>query len=208
MRSSYDTYKIFYQKFVSCIVGKRLFEHRLRTCEKESETATVSNKALALLGFENAHPVWSDVWEKSGGKIRQVNKDEEVPENFKSEKHTKYTTRRDSEGIVSGASGKFWSAAGIDNFNAYRQKVRRDRKNNKNFLPRFLMDWREANKNVPTVYVDENMPDADDNFNDVTPVSTPVKKAQGTIGVKDEDSVDDDNQGEDEDGNDNETDDA
>ena len=188
MRGSYDSYKIFYQKFVSCIVGKRLFETRLQTCDSESKIATVSDEALALLGFENAYPVWSDIWEKSEGKIRQVNKDEEIPECFKSSKHTLYTTRRDSEGVISGDKGKDWSAKGIDRFNFYRQKVKKDRKNHKDFITRFLEDWRKLNKSKPAPVVDQTMPDAEDDFNDNTPVSTPVKPAKGKIGVEDDDS--------------------
>lgn len=190
MRSSYNIYKIFYQKFVSCIVGKRLFQTRLNSCTRESEIATVSDEALALLGFENAYPVWSDIWDKSDGKIRQVNKDEEIPECFKSEKHTLYTTKRDADGSVSQEKGKEWSPAGIEKFNSYRQKVRRDRLANKDFLPRFLAEWREANKNTPIPNYDSSMPDADDDFNDSTPANSPLKKAQGTVGVEEDSSVD------------------
>jgi hypothetical protein len=48
-------------------VGKRNFKIRLNTMAEGEEIATVSDEALALLGIENGHKLWDDIWAKSAG---------------------------------------------------------------------------------------------------------------------------------------------
>lgn len=173
--------------FVSCIVGKREFTERLKKCSTEREIATVSDEALTHLGFENAFPVWSDVWTKSKGKICHVPRDEEVPEEFLSDKHTVYTTRRDKDGSVRNTVSKVWSHSGILRFNRLRQKIREDRARHRSFLPRLLEEWRSSNPNSECDIDEENVPEAEDDFGDTTPGNSPVKKAKGQLGVEDDD---------------------
>jgi hypothetical protein len=52
LRRNYTAYYDFYTYLLSWIVGKRNFKIRLNTMAEGEEIATVSDKALALLGIE------------------------------------------------------------------------------------------------------------------------------------------------------------
>jgi hypothetical protein len=84
MRVNYDAYYVFYTKFVRAIVGKRIFNQRLRSMAEGEEIGTVSDEALTLLGFDNNIVMCDDIWKISGGEIRTVCHDETIPDKFQS----------------------------------------------------------------------------------------------------------------------------
>jgi hypothetical protein len=53
MRRNFGAYADFYTSIVKAIVGKMTFKKRLRTMAEGTSIATVSDKALALIGVEN-----------------------------------------------------------------------------------------------------------------------------------------------------------
>ena len=137
MRSDYEIYSVFYKTFIPTIVGKRFFGSMMNelnpNSQNESPLCTVSDEALALLGFENGFKVWKDVWVKSEGAIRHIRKDEKVPPQFMSDKATKYTTHYNADGTVN-SHYRFWSIEGIERFNALRGKIKESRAKHPKFF--------------------------------------------------------------------------
>jgi hypothetical protein len=84
LRHNYVAYYDFYTYLLPSTVGKRNFKIRLNTMAEGEEVATVSDEALALLGIENGHKLWDDIWAKSAGKVRVIRKDETYPEEWNS----------------------------------------------------------------------------------------------------------------------------
>jgi hypothetical protein len=84
-------YDFFYTYLLPSIVGKRNFKIRLNTMAEGKEIDSVSDEALALLGIENGHKLWDDIWAKSTGKVHVIRKDEPYPEEWNSTVFPEYT---------------------------------------------------------------------------------------------------------------------
>lgn len=141
MRADELTYQIFYQRFVRCIVGKKSFDYMIAQADedtKESDVVTTSDEALALVAYENGYNNWSDVWEKSDGKVKAIRKTEDYPKEWISVVPTKYTTRTDADGKTKEHSDKSWSAEGIERFNELVKRVRKDRKEHRGWFASFV----------------------------------------------------------------------
>lgn len=210
MRSDFDTYKHFYYRFVRSIVGRREFDLVIanwNTGQCEGTLATISDEALALLSFENGFDVWKDVYERSGGKIRPIPREEEYPKEWISNKETKYTTRRDAKGAPVDTKDKSWTAEGILRFNELLAVVARDRKKNPYFIEKFIEwkktdgmgmgDWNKGTReeeNFPTAH--HTLFHNPDNLNELS--FTPVRKDQKN-GEREEQEDSDEESDEDED---------
>jgi hypothetical protein len=147
LRQNYGAYYIFYTKFVRAIVGKRPFRSRLRSMAKGDETASVSDEALTLLGFENSIEMWDNVWKISKGEIHTVRHDERIPKNFKSKLLPVYTrTSRSDPANQRNTEDKRWSSEGIIRFNKLRLLVIQDREDHPDFKITWLNQVREEMK--------------------------------------------------------------
>jgi hypothetical protein len=113
LRRNYNACYDFYTYLLSSIVGKRNFKIRLLdTMMAEGENiATVSDEAsLALLGIENGHKLWNDIWAKSAGKVRVIRKDEPYPEEWNSTVFPEYTrTSKADPAIDKHTEDKRWT---------------------------------------------------------------------------------------------------
>ena len=168
-RENFDRYKYFYNIFVRQIVGKKEFDN---SCcdwsegDPESNIATISDEALALLCFENHLEVWKDVWEKSEGQIRPISKNEDYPQDWISTKTTKYTTKYDAKGMPIDTKDKTWTAAGIERFNTLFLEVKKNRKEFPDFLCKFIA-WKQSSSKKSAGSVTsskDNLPDANDDL--------------------------------------------
>jgi len=141
MRGDRETYKVFYERFVRCIVGKKMFDYMIADADdetKEEDVVTTSDEALALVAFENGYENWCDVWERSEGKVKAIRKTEDYPKDWISTVPTKYTTRTDENGKTKEHSDRSWSAEGINRFNMLVKKVHQNRKDNPGFFKFFV----------------------------------------------------------------------
>ena len=139
-------YKYFYNIFVRQIVGKKEFDTSCRDWSEgdaESNIATVSDEALALLCFENQIEVWKDVWRKSEGKIRPISRNEKYPEEWISTKKTMYTTKYDAKNMPIDTKDKCWTAKGIERYNELFLEVKKDRKESPKFIEEFIA-WKQS----------------------------------------------------------------
>ena len=195
MRDDYEIYSVFYRTFIPCIVGKRFFGTTMKNLNiptmKETDLCTYSDEALALLAFENGFELWSDVWKKSKGTIRHVKRFEKVPEEFTSEKGTKYTTKYNDDGTMNNYY-RFWSNEGINRFNELRGKVRSNRKEFPEFFEKFVNEWRNINFSEEEREFYDAVPDAENDYTDITVRSNAVggAAAENQIGTCDDDESD------------------
>jgi hypothetical protein len=105
-------------------VGKRNFKIRLNNMAEGEEITTISDEALALLGIENGHKLWDDIWAKSAGKVRVIRKDEPYPEEWNLTVFPEYTwTSKADPAIDKHTEDKRWTQAGICRFNSLRQAI-------------------------------------------------------------------------------------
>jgi hypothetical protein len=111
MRRNNKAYTGFYKYFLSCMVGQRKFKQSNLTLKEGHSIATVSDEAMTLLGLENAVDTWTDMFEKSGGQLRVIPRNETCPESWKISVHTKYTASDNEK------DPKKWSIKGIEHFN-------------------------------------------------------------------------------------------
>ena len=141
MRADEDTYKIFYERFVRCIVGKKTFDYKVSKADESTQEKTVvttSDEALALLAFENGYENWADVWSRSDGKVRAVRKTEDYPKEWITDVPTKYTTRTDANGKSKGNADRSWSSDGIKRFNELMKSVAKNRRKYPGFFASFI----------------------------------------------------------------------
>jgi hypothetical protein len=158
-------------------VGKRNFKIRLNTMTQGGEEiATVSDEALALLGIENGHKLWDDIWAKSAGKVCVIRKDEPYPEEWKSTVFPEYTrTSKADPAIDKHTEDKHWTQAGISRFNALCQAIIANRQAYPGFKARWLRQARKETKGQVDPDVDDddedNIVDADDDlFDSIAPL--------------------------------------
>jgi hypothetical protein len=197
LRRNYATYYDFYTYLLSSIVGKRNFKIRLNTMAEGEEIATVSDEALALLGIENGHKLWDDIWAKSARKVRVIRKDKPYPEEWNSTVFPEYTrTSKADPAIDKHTEDKCWTQAGICRFNALRQAIIANRQAYLGFKVRWLRQARKEIKGLVDPDVDDddedNIVDADgDLFDSIAPSQTQLTAAKQIHGTA-EDSVDED----------------
>jgi hypothetical protein len=167
------------------------------------EIATASDEALALLGIENAHKLWDDVWAKSEGKVWMIRRDEPYPKEWISTVCPRYTqTSKADPTLDNQTEDKRWTQAGICRFNALRQAIIADRQAYPGFKVRWLRQARKEIRGLVDPYVDgdneDNIVDSDDDlFDSVAPSPTQLtaaKQMQGTLSdsSSDDESDDDD----------------
>ena len=135
-RENKEEYGQFLTLYASCVVGKVLFNVRLRNRDiQEADLLTISDEAFALLVLENNFDRWIDIFEKYGclpkGKVDPVTGNRKR-EHF-SNVATKYTEggikfepQKQGE-IVPVQVGKGWSDKGIERFNELFDIVEEDR---------------------------------------------------------------------------------
>jgi hypothetical protein len=112
LRRNNAAYYDFYTYVLPSTVSKRNFKIRLNTMAEGDEIATVSDKALALLGIENGHKLWDDIWAKSAGKVRVIRRDKPYPKEWNSTVCPQYTgTSKADPGIDKHTEDKRWIQA-------------------------------------------------------------------------------------------------
>ena len=93
LRTNEDDYKIFMKVFVREVVGRRLFDGRLRNGNADfDELATRTDEAFALLVVENSEAYWRDLLQRHNGNDPVIKRGEERPDSLQSDiepKHTK-----------------------------------------------------------------------------------------------------------------------
>ena len=136
-RAKAKAYKVFYGRFVPCIVGKRAFNRRIETEVEGVELCSPSDEALALIALENGEEHWIDLFTKSNGEIRPLRKGETRPKEWESTICKKWTSRRDDKGNTTESKDLQWSAEAIQRFNQIRALVVQDRKKH----PEFAGNW-------------------------------------------------------------------
>jgi hypothetical protein len=203
LRRNYVAYYDFYTILLPSTVGKRNLKKRLNTMAEGEEIATVSDEALALLGIENAHKLWDDVWAKSEGKVRVIRRDEPYPDEWISTVSPWYTqTSKADRTQDNQTEDKRWTQAGIFRFNALRQAIIADCQ----AYPGFKVRWlRQARKEIgglvdPDLDGDneDKIVDTDDDlFDSVAPSPTQLTAARQMRGALSDsssnDESDDDN---------------
>jgi hypothetical protein len=163
MRRNNRAYTDFYKYFLPCMVGQRKFKQSILTLKEGHSIATVSDEAMTLLGLENAVDIY--MFEKSGGQLRVIPRNETCPASWKTDVHTKYTATDNEK------DPKKWSIKGIERFNEIRKMVTKDRQKHGDFEVHWLRTSRlnmvdkKTNKPVEG-YESDNMVDADDDFDD------------------------------------------
>jgi hypothetical protein len=145
------------------------------------EIATVSDKALTLLGIESSIEMWDDVYKKSGGEIQSVRNDEIVPAHWKPNLLPINTsTSRSNPANQRNTDGKRWSSEGLIRFNALRLLVIKDRAGHPDFRIAWLNQVREQMKGTLDTNVDDvedsGHVDADDDLFLETAAAQPVLK--------------------------------
>ena len=145
MRCQPESYSDFFKYFLPAVGRKSFWKHLVANSQCDSDLATVSNEAFALIVMENHWERWLDIYKKSNGdfhglKTKRRNKD-------KTEKHqcaTNILPKYTRGGIVfrskrknADDGGKGWSAKGIERFNELFDMVIEDRREN----PEFAVDW-------------------------------------------------------------------
>jgi hypothetical protein len=202
MRHNYDEYYVFYTRFVRAIVGKRIFNQRLRSMAEGEEIATVSDEVLTLLGFDNDIVMWDDIWKISGGEIRTVRHDEPIPDKFQLKLLPMYTrTSRTDPDNKRNTEDKRWNSDGITRFNNLRQLVIQDCEEYPDFKTKWLKQVREESNGA----LDNDIEDLEDSskieahdnlFTEkaaAQPVLNPAKQTLGVAQVRsDSDSDHDD----------------
>ena len=191
MRDDFEIYSTFYKTFIPCIVGKRFFGTTMKNLKidtmKETDLCTYSDEALALLAFENGYDLWIDVWKKSKGTIRHVKRFENIPEEFTSDKGTKYTTQYNDDGTMNNYY-RFWSNEGINRFNVLRGKVRSNRKECPEFFEKFVGEWRNMNFSEQEMELYNPVPEAQNDYTDITVASNAAEElAANQIGTCEDD---------------------
>jgi hypothetical protein len=176
LRRNYAAYYDFYTYLLSSIVGKRNFKILLNAMAEGAEIATISDEALALLGIENGHKLWDDIWAKSAGKVRVIQKDEPYPEEWNSTVYPEYTrTSKADPSIDKHTEDKHWTQAGICRLHALRQAIIANRQ----VYPGFKVRWLRQDRSEITGLVDpdvdnddeDNTVDTDDNlFDSIAPL--------------------------------------
>lgn len=169
MRDQDGYYADFFDRFVRQIVGKKEFDTKCLQWDEtksENEVATVSDEALALLCFENHFEVWQDVWKRSKGEIRPISKKDPYPEEWISDKVTKYTSKKDSKGKPVDTKDKSWTNEGFLRFNELFKLVKESREKDPDFFKRFIESkqgiLKEASKKTPSSK--KELPDVEDDL--------------------------------------------
>jgi hypothetical protein len=158
---------------------------------------TVSDEALTLLGIENGHKLWDDIWAKSARKVRVIRKDEPYPEEWNSTVYPEYTrTSKADPSIDKHTEDKRWTQAGICRFNSLCQAIIANRQVYPNFKIRWLRQARKEIKGLVDPDVDgddeENIVDTDDDlFDSIAPLQTQLTAAKQRHGTADESSSED-----------------
>jgi hypothetical protein len=201
LRRNYVAYYDFYTYILPSTVGMRNFKIRHNTMAEGKEINTVSDEALALLGIENGHKLWDDIWEKSSGKVRVIRKDEPYPKEWNSTVCPQYTrTSKADPAIDKHTEDKRWTQAGINRFNALRQAIIANRQAYLGFKVRWLRQACTEIKGLVDPDVDDadedNIVDADEDLSDSIALSqtqlTAAKQVHGTVeGSTDEDTDED-----------------
>lgn len=198
LRRNFAAYYDFYTYLLPSIVGKRNFKIRLNTMAEGEEIATVSDEALALLGIENGHKLWDDIWTKSNGKVRVIRRDEDYPEAWNSTVLPEYTrTSKADPSIDRHTEDKRWTQAGISRFNALHEAIVADRQAYPDFKVRWLRQARtEINGKVNRDIDDDDEEDIvdanDDLFASIAPPQRQLTNAaqrHGTAMNSDEEST-------------------
>lgn len=134
-------YTVVYQRFLPCVVGKQLWETRMKEGNDDIGLCTVSDEAYVLLALENSWDRWIDIFKKNGKQVfyqRGLKSKEWV-----SDVPPLYT----SGGIVfkdptKRPKNKGWSTKGIERYNELHKDVKLDRLHN----PSFGIKWIETMK--------------------------------------------------------------
>ena len=91
-RRNKQVYPIFFDRFLSSVVKKSVFEHQVRVATNDSTLCTVSDEAFALLLLENSWDRWLDIYRRQKGKVTP--KRGQKRREFESDVPTKYTKGR------------------------------------------------------------------------------------------------------------------
>ena len=166
MRDENGHYFEFFNVFVRQVVSKKEFDASCLTWKKgdqDNDIATISDEALALLCFENQFEVWQDVWQKSNGEICPIPKNEPYPQEWISEKVTRYTTKKDANGEPIDSKDKSWTNEGFKRFNALFKLVKESRARKPNFIAQFVDYKKETmKKSSSTLISQEELTDVED----------------------------------------------
>ena len=138
----------FYKYFVRALVGKQNYAARVydQTVTKESQIATTSDEAMALLLLENSYDRWIDLWKLNGYDYPEVTKGERSNKkrNSKSKIVAKYTSggifykKGENDELSHKSNLKGWSDDGIQRYNALYKEVLKDRKEHPGWFKEFL----------------------------------------------------------------------
>jgi hypothetical protein len=197
LRRNVVAYYDFYKNLLPSTVGKRNFKIRLNTMAEGEAIATVSDEALALLGIENAHRLWDDVWTRSARKVRVIWRDKPYPDEWISTVCPRYTrTSKADPTLDNQTEDKRWTQAGICGFNALRKAIIADRQAYPGFKVRWLCQAHKAMKGLVDPDVDgdneDKIVDADDDlFDSVAPSQTHLTAAKQVHGTAEYSSSDD-----------------
>ena len=92
LRSNKEAHKTFMKAFVREVVGRRVFDGRLRNGNTDfDELATRTDEAFALLVVENSEAYWRELLQRHNGDVPIVKRGEERPDSLQTDIEPKYT---------------------------------------------------------------------------------------------------------------------
>ena len=147
LRSNKDDYKTFMKVFVREVVGRRLFDGRLRNGSADfDKLATRTDEAFALLVVENSEGYWRELLTRHNGDVPIVKRGEERPESLQTNIEPKYTKGEEVLGQGMEAARK-WNNDGINRFNELLKMVGDDREAHPSFVVNLINEERMALEN-------------------------------------------------------------
>ena len=138
----YETYALFCDNFLSCVVGKLRYRKLVRG-QRMTHVATSSDEAFALLLLENNYDRWLDVHNNSKGQAQAHETPPGKTKRWESDVSPKFTV---GGLLLTGGSRKYkgWTDAGIVRYNELFHAVSLDRKRNREFTTRYLDTTKKA----------------------------------------------------------------
>ena len=97
-----------------------------------------------------------------------MKRNEEVPDEFVSQKTSRYTTKFSDDGTMTSYSNN-WSPDGIALFNELRHVVWANRKENPYFFKKLVKEWQNSHLDKEDAAIYNPMPKPGNDYTDVTP---------------------------------------
>jgi len=137
-RACPGAYKVTLERFVSCVVGHRLYKKRLTACPcRDEQLHTASDEAFMLLLLENGWDRWIDIYDNGHNKPREEGSRKW---RFVSAEPMLYTHGgiRFSEDDSRASNG--WTNAGIQRYNELFRFVKEDRARHPNVFTTWVTE--------------------------------------------------------------------